>query len=116
MTNEVYGNSLSQAGQANRGLCAKEEDYADQPCGRKPQIASALDLLRIELEHHDDCIGRLLERLQPAMSLAEPMTAGNCAKAVNEPTCALAATITQAAHRISNSSEIIRDALSRLEV
>lgn len=114
-----YGATLTQ--QAGPRIRTDHKEYADSPeeaaCERKPQIASALDLLRTEIEHHDDCIGRLLERLQPAMSLAGPTMTGNCAEGrVNEPTCALAATITQAAHRIRNSSQIITDALSRLEV
>lgn len=87
------------------------QDIAPQ---RERQIPRAVQELQKEAAVQDQIAQELVTRIAPALSLAKPT--GQAGKDSLEPTCEVAAMLVKVRHQFENTTEILREILSRLEV
>jgi hypothetical protein len=83
---------------------------------RSPQVRVHTKVLSRELSNQRDVIERLLNRLEPILSIAPKLSGGEIEKQRPEPTTPLAASLSALGNQVAAHTLILEAILSRIEV
>lgn len=87
-----------------------------QPEKRAPQISVQLEIMQKELAANEDALNLLIQRLTPALSLANQAVEKEGKDPSNGPTCPIANFIWSMAQGVSKQTRVIREATALLEI